>query len=116
MEINKSNVTLEMIETKTKTAEISVEEILDIVYEKLERVCSNYTIYEDKPSLDYNGGDENVEVYICGVDETYDSSDIITNVKQMVDEGLKAYIKKMSERKEPAKVLKPKEEGENGVL
>lgn len=131
MEINKSNVTLEITETTTQTAEISVEEILDIVWEELEKSLNNYTLYYDKPSLDYNDNGESFEVYMHGLDDYQESDVVIEEVGISVDKKLENYIKDMAnkarlpqnETDEPAKkapaMKKPasySEEGENGTL
>ena len=91
-EINKSKVTLEMVETKTKTAEISVEEIFDIIFEELNSVLDGYSIYNDIPSLDYSDNGDSMEVYINGIDDTMDSSDIIIDTKQRSDKALEVFI------------------------
>ena len=93
MEINKSNVTLEITETTTQTAEISVEEILDIVWEELEKSLNNYTLYYDKPSLDYNDNGESFEVYMHGLDDYQESDVVIEEVGISVDKKLENYIK-----------------------
>ena len=131
MEINKSNVTLEITETTTQTAEISVEEILDIVWEELENSLNNYTLYCDKPSLDYNDNGESFEVYMHGLDDYQESDVVIEEVGINVEKKLENYIKEMAnkarlpqnETDEPAKkapaMKKPasySEEGENGTL
>ena len=131
MEVNKSNVTLEITETTTQTAEISVEEILDIVWEELEKSLNNYTLYYDKPSLDYNDNGESFEVYMHGLDDYQESDVVIEEVGISVDKKLENYIKDMAnkarlpqnETDEPAKkapaMKKPasySEEGENGTL
>ena len=131
MEINKSNVTLEITETTTQTAEISVEEILDIVWEELEKSLNNYTLYYDKPSLDYNDNGESFEVYMHGLDDYQESDVVIEEVGMSVEKKLENYIKEMAnkarlpqnETDEPAKkapaMKKPasySEEGENGTL
>lgn len=125
-EINKSKVTLEMIETKTKTAEISVEEIFDIIFSKLDKVLDSYDIYYDRPSMDYSDNGDGMEVWINGLDETIDSSDIIIDTKQRSDKALEAFIndyieEKVEEvKKAPAKKAPAHasihEEGENGAL
>ena len=92
MEINKSKVTLEMVETTTKTAEISVEEIFDIIFEELNSVLDGYSIYNDIPSLDYSDNGDSMEVYINGIDDTMDSSDIIIDTKQRSDKALEVFI------------------------
>ena len=131
MEVNKSNVTLEITETTTQTAEISVEEILDIVWEELEKSLNNYTLYYDKPSLDYNDNGESFEVYMHGLDDYQESDVVIEEVGISVDKKLENYIKDMAnkarlpqnETDEPAKkapaMKKPasySEEGEHGTL
>ena len=132
MEINKSNVTLEITETTTQTAEISVEEILDIVWEELEKSLNNYTLYCDKPSLDYNDNGESFEVYMHGLDDYQESDVVIEEVGINVEKKLENYIKEMANKarlpqnetemtnvkKAPA-MKKPasySEEGENGTL
>ena len=128
MEINKSKVTLEMVETTTKTAEISVEEILEIVFEKLDGALDGFTIYSDPPALDYSDNGESMEVYISGVDDYIETSDIINDVEKMTNDGLEKYIKEMSEVKKEDVTTEKKapaqkrpadyigEEGENGTL
>lgn len=132
MEINKSNVTLEITETTTQTAEISVEEILDIVWEELEKSLNHYTLYCDKPSLDYNDNGESFEVYMHGLDDYQESDVVIEEVGINVEKKLENYIKEMAnkarlpqnETDEPTKkapaMKKPasysEEEGENGTL
>ena len=132
MEIYKSNVTLEITETTTQTAEISVEEILDIVWEELEKSLNNYTLYCDKPSLDYSDNGDSFEVYMHGLDDYQESDVIIEEVGMSVEKKLENYIKEMAnkarlpqnETDEPAKkapaMKRPadyiSEEGENGTL
>ena len=131
MEINKSNVTLEITETTTQTAEISVEEILDIVWEELERSLDKYVLYDDKPSLDYSDNGDSFEVYMHGLDDYQQSDVIIEEVGMSVEKKLENYIKEMAnkarlpqnETDEPAKkapaMKRPasySEEGENGTL
>ena len=132
MEINKSKVTLEITETTTQTADISVEEILDIVWEELENSLNDYTLYCDKPSLDYNDNGETFEVFMSGVDDYQESDVIIEEVGINVEKKLENYIKEMANKarlpqnetemtnvkKAPA-MKKPdsySEEGENGTL
>ena len=91
-EINKSKVTLEMIETKTKTAEISVEEIFDIIFVSLDGVLDDMLIYNEVPSLDYSDNGDSMEVYINGIDDTMDPSDIITETRRESDKALEAFI------------------------
>ena len=132
MEINKSNVTLEITETTTQTAEISVEEILDIVWEELEKSLNNYTLYCDKPCLDYSDNSDSFEVFMSGIDDYQESDVVIEEVDINVEKKLENYIKEMAnkarlpqnETDEPTKkapaMKKPasysEEEGENGTL
>ena len=114
-EINKSKVTLEMIETKTKTAEISVEEIFDIIFEELYNMLDNYSIYNEIPSIDYSDNGESVEVYINGIDDTMDSSDIITAIRERSDKALEAFINDYIEEKKTAAKKQVQESGEVGL-
>ena len=135
MEISKSKVQLEMTETTTKTAEISVEEILDIVWEELERSLDSFTLYDEKPSIDYSDNGDSFEVYLHGIDDYQESDVIIEEVGISVDKKLGEYIKEMANKArlpqnedevtdEPTKkapaMKRPAdyigEEGENGTL
>ena len=110
-EISKSKVTLEMIETKTKKAEISVEEIFDIIFDNLYDVLDEYIIYREKPSIDYSDNGDSIEVSIEGLDDYRDSSDIIQDTRQKSDSALEAFIndyikekvEESEEKKTPAK-------------
>ena len=111
-EISKSKVTLEMIEPKTKKAEISVEEIFDIIFEELNSVLDGYSIYNDIPSLDYSDNGDSMEVYINGIDDTMDSSDIIVDTKQRSDKALEAFIDDYIKEKANKSLKEVKESGE----
>ena len=112
-EINKSKVMLEMVECKTKKAEISVEEIFDIIFEELYGILDNTAIYSEQPCLDYSDNGDNVEVYMSGLDDTYPVSDIIEETRQKADKALEAFINDyINEKKSAVK----KEETESGEV
>jgi len=119
-EINKSKVTLEMIETNTKTAEISVEEIFDIIFDNLYDVLDDYIIYSEKPSIDYADNGDSMEVFIEGIDNYRDSSDIIQDTRQKSDSALEAfindYIKEKAEESEEKKTAAKKQVEESGEI
>ena len=107
-ELNDKKIEVEIVETNTIKAEISIQEIKDVMFEEMHHVLDRLSIYHDTPSLDYNGGDENIEVYICGLDDYASASDIINDVSVEFEKAFAKYIKKISQES--------KEEGENGVL
>ena len=119
-EISKSKVTLEMIETKTKKAEISVEEIFDIIFDNLYDVLDEYIIYREKPSIDYSDNGDSIEVSIEGLDDYRDSSDIIQDTRQKSDSALEAfindYIKEKAEESEEKKTAAKKQVEESGEV
>ena len=119
-EISKSKVTLEMIETKTKKAEISVEEIFDIIFDNLYDVLDEYIIYREKPSIDYSDNGDSIEVSIEGLDDYRDSTDIIQDTRQKSDSALEAfindYIKEKAEESEEKKTAAKKQVEESGEV
>ena len=108
-EINDKKIEVEIVETNTIKAEISIQEIKDIMFEEIHHVLDGLSIYHNVPSLDCNGGDDNMEIYISGLDDYLSASDIVTDVEEEFERAFRKYIKKLSENPTD-------EEGENGSL
>ena len=119
-EISNSKVTLVMIENKTKKAEISVEEIFDIIFDNLYDVLDEYIIYREKPSIDYSDNGDSIEVSIEGLDDYRDSTDIIQDTRQASDKALETfiddYIKEKAEESEEKKTAAKKQVEESGEV
>ena len=112
--INDKKIEVEIVETNTIKAEISIQEIKDIMFEELYDALDRYSMYYDKPCLDYSDNGDNVEVYISGLDDYADASDVVKTVEESFEDSLKKHIKQVSQEKEEVK--ENDEEGENGSL
>ena len=112
--INDKKIEVEIVETNTIKAEISIQEIKDIMFEELHEALDKYSIYYDKPCLDYSDNSDSLEVYITGLDDYADASDVVNTVEENFEDSLKKHIKEMSQEKEEVK--ENSEEGENGSL
>lgn len=112
--INDKKIEVEIVETKTIKAEISIQEIKDIMFEELYNALDNYTIYQDKPDLDYSDNGDSFEVYITGLDEYSEAGDVVKTVEESFEDSLRRHIKQLSQKKEEVK--ENDEEGENGTL
>ena len=99
-EINDKKIEVEIVETNTIKAEISIKEIKDILFEELYGILDNYSLYHDKPGLDYCDNGDNFEVYISGLDDYASPNDIIKNLEESFEDCLKSHIKQVSREKE----------------
>ena len=107
-ELNDKKIEVEIVETNTIKAEISIQEIKDVMFEELHNVLDNLSIYHDKPCMDWNDNGDSMEVYISGLDDYSSAGDIVDDVSFEIEKAFTKYIKKISQ--------KSKEEGENGSL
>ena len=121
--INDKKIEVEIVETNTIKAEISIQEIKDIMFEELHEALDRYSIYYDKPSLDYSDNCDSFEVFITGLDDYADASDVVNTVEENFEDSLKNHIKEVSQEKEESEedtkktaAKKTCEEGENGSL
>ena len=112
--INDKKIEVEIVETNTIKAEISIQEIKDIMFDELYDALDNYSIYYDKPSLDYSDNCDSFEVFITGLDDSADASDVVKTVEKNFEDSLKTHIKEVSQEKKEVK--ENSEEGENGSL
>ena len=107
-ELNDKKVEVEIVETNTIKAEISIQEIKDVMFEELHDVLDNLNIYHDKPCMDYSDNGDSVEVYVSGLDDYMSASDVVDSLEESFEKAFTKYIKKISQES--------KEEGENGSL
>ena len=109
--INNKKIEVEIVETNTIKAEISIQEIKDVMFEELHDVLDNLNIYHDKPCMDYSDNGDSVEVYVSGLDDYMSASDVVDSLEESFEKAFTKYIKKISQESQESK-----EEGENGSL
>ena len=81
-EINDKKVEVEIVETNTIKAEISIKEIKDILFDELYGILDTYHLYYDKPCIEYHDNNDSLEVYVTGLDDYSAPNDIIKNLEE----------------------------------
>ena len=90
----KSYMKVETTEAKTYSVNITIDELKDIMYEELTNILDTYSIYYDVPSMDYSPNGDNMEVWINGLDDKAEPSDIVDNLDDSFENTLSKHIKK----------------------
>ena len=90
----KSYMKVETTEAKTYSVNMTIDELKEIMYEELRNILDNYNIYQEVPSMDFSDNGDNMELWINGLDDEAEPSDIIDNLDESFEHTLSKHIKK----------------------